>query len=380
MLIETIRKECTGCTACSAVCPKQCIKIEFDQEGFYYPCIDHLKCIKCKKCEQVCHCLNTQEITVDKTSFYGFHKDENIREKSTSGGAFYALAEKILADKGNVYGAAFNYTSLLLEHKSTDEVGLLPLLKSKYSESYMGDIICKINNDLQNGRRVLFCGTPCQVSGLKKAINDPNGLLVTCDFICHGVPSAQLLKEHIRYLKPKEKITEINFRPKEYGWNQKILVIKTENKPFVIDHSYDSFYRGFIINNVFLRQSCYNCKFRETHYSDITIADFWGCKDYDSTINDNKGLSLIVTNNKRGYDLVDSIENFEIHNIDNKFSDYVYKKKDFSQALPLREQFYLYREKYGFEKAAGKTYMKGYKFKYLIHCLKKKLKKLFGGK
>ena len=41
---------CTDCTACKSVCPRQCIEMKPDTEGFAYPEIkDVLACINCKK-------------------------------------------------------------------------------------------------------------------------------------------------------------------------------------------------------------------------------------------------------------------------------------------------------------------------------------------
>ena len=52
------REECTGCSACYAVCPGKCIRMEKDKEGFLYPEVDEKKCISCGKCEKVCPAIN----------------------------------------------------------------------------------------------------------------------------------------------------------------------------------------------------------------------------------------------------------------------------------------------------------------------------------
>lgn len=48
------KEDCCGCSACEAVCPMQCITMISDDQGFFYPCADDLKCIGCFKCIEVC--------------------------------------------------------------------------------------------------------------------------------------------------------------------------------------------------------------------------------------------------------------------------------------------------------------------------------------
>ena len=173
-------------------------------------------------------------------------------------------------------------------------------MKSKYIESDMNNSIEKVQKQVNDGKKVLFCGTPCQVKGLKEAIKDSNGNLLTCDFICHGVPSSLVFKDYLESFYGKDEVTEIDFRPKSIGWSKKNIIIKTKkkviNKPYYLDY----YYRGFMKENIFLRRACYRCKFRKKHYSDITIADFWGYKDLDIKLNNEKGLSLIITNTEIG--------------------------------------------------------------------------------
>ena len=52
--LYTRKEDCCGCTACYAVCPKEAITMEPDQEGFDYPVIDESKCVRCYRCIEVC--------------------------------------------------------------------------------------------------------------------------------------------------------------------------------------------------------------------------------------------------------------------------------------------------------------------------------------
>lgn len=372
MKIEKINETCTACGACASVCPKDCISFEFDEEGFYYPIIDKDKCIKCGLCEKNCHVLDLNVPEVEKTTYYGYTKDEKLRYQSSSGGAFSAIADIILKNNGNVYGAVFDCNECILKHASSDDVGIETLRKSKYIESYMGKTIKSIQKDIDNGRYVMFCGTPCQAAAVKKAIKDENDLLLVVDFICHGVPSAMLFKEHCKKIHKHEKLLSVDFRPKDKGWSSKNIRLRTRTRTRTRSYNCDTFYYGFIKKNAFLRKSCYDCNYREVHCSDITIADFWGYRKVQEDINDEKGLSLIVTNNNKGKVIVENLENFSIVSIDNKFSEYAYLPKSWSDEKKLRKRFYEEYRKYGFEKAAKKTYMQDYNLrniKYAVKCL-----------
>ena len=46
--------DCCGCTACYAICPKNAISMQPDEEGFDYPVVDAEKCIECFACSKVC--------------------------------------------------------------------------------------------------------------------------------------------------------------------------------------------------------------------------------------------------------------------------------------------------------------------------------------
>ena len=374
MKIEHLKDSCTACGACVSLCPEKCINFIVDDEGFYFPQIDKDKCIKCGKCEKVCHCLNMKPFDIRKKSYCGYSCDENVRKESTSGGAFTAIAEACLANGGKVYGAAFDFNNLSLRHTSTDSADLKELKKSKYIESYMGDTISEIQHDIDSGRWVLFCGTPCQAAGVKNAVRDNNNLLTVVDFICHGVPSAMLFKEHLNNILKNKQLLFLDFRPKNMGWSSKNLKLTTKTKTKIIPYHLDTFYKGFITENAFLRRSCYSCAYREKHCADITIADFWGYRDFDPTINDGKGLSLIVANNAHGAEYVNRIENFKLYEMDNKYSDYAYKPKDYSDNLKTRKRFYDEYRLNGFEKAAKKTFMPD----YLKQKLKYQIKKILG--
>lgn len=363
MFVENVKERCVGCSACKAVCPKSCIDMKMDSEGFYYPTIRRDLCISCGSCERACPQLLSKAPATPFKAYYGRSRLPDVLKKSTSGGAFYHLAQNVLASDGAVYGAAFDYDARLLKHTSSDCVSLEALQKSKYLESDMGDVFADVQRQLKSGRRVFFCGTPCQVSGLKSVVRASKGLLLTCDFICHGVPSSGLFREHLDYVHGKEKLLELDFRPKDKGWSSKNIRLRTRTRTRTRPYWLDTFYEGFMTRNAFLRKSCYNCEFRKARYADITIADFWGYRAFDPTLNDERGLSLIVANTAAGQKAIEELQDFDLNELDFKYAEYVYSERDYSNAWELRKKFFELYEKYGFEKAAKKLYMSGWGFR-----------------
>ena len=374
--IEEIKDSCTGCGACASFCPKECIVMKYDDEGFYFPFINHDLCISCGMCESKCHILNAgkKQNPSERKSYYGWNLIDSERKISTSGGTFIALAKGIINKGGIVYGAYYDVKSKHLYHTSTENVDLSSLTKSKYLESDMSFIIKDIQKKISNHIPVLFCGTPCEVSGIKSSVKDDENLLLTVDFICHGVPSSKLFKEHLDHLIQGRDLRGIDFRSKDYGWSNKVLSIDTKSKKFAIPYCLDSFYYGFIIANAFLRRSCYECSFRKNHLSDISVADFWMYRNVNINLNDEKGLSVIVGNTPKGLSTIQSLEGFDIHEIDNSFTDYLYSDRNYSKHFGVRSDFYRHYGNCGFEKAAKKTFFKFPFFRKAKYHLKKFIK------
>lgn len=313
--IIDIKDKCTACGACASVCPKDALALKPQGEiGFYFPEIDEGKCVNCHLCEKTCHVLNDSgHVDVERYPYMLKVRDRELLKKSSSGGAFSILAEKIIAEGGVVYGAAYNYEKELLEECSTEDVCLDALRKSKYIESYCGTIFRDVEIKLHEGRKVLFCGTPCQIKGLNqylrtKRCNATKILLV--QFLCHGVPSNQFFTEYKHWLEAKcrGKITDMDFRCKKYGWRTAYYYYygNGHSKTVRGDATY---YMSAFNKNYMLRDSCYGCTIFNQGYADMTIADFWGLFEYDPSNKDNTGLSLVIAHNKKSLDVVKSMNN-----------------------------------------------------------------------
>lgn len=317
-MIEIKEKEdCCGCYACYNICPKECITMESDNEGFWYPNIDKNKCINCNLCEKVCPIINpVKRNDSKKIAYAGMNKDEQIRIKSSSGGIFSILAEYIIKNNGIVYGAGFDEDFNVKHIKITSLQDIELLRGSKYVQSRTNDIFKSIKFDLKNNKMVLFTGTPCQVAGLQSFLQKKYDNLILMDIVCHGVPSPLVWQQYIDELKQnyKQDIKSIYFRDKSTGWKTysvKFLFDKDEYKNFGFK---DIYMKGFL-NDIYLRPSCYNCNFKGIErISDITVADFWGIENILPKIDDDKGTSLIVIHSEKGKQLFDELSETMIFN------------------------------------------------------------------
>ena len=307
--------ECSGCHACYNVCPTDCIIMESDDEGFFYPKVYKDNCIDCGLCEKVCPILNKKEMKDEKgensypKTYACYNLNDQVRENSSSGGIFFLLASQIIQRGGIVYGAAFN-KEMEVCHIGIEKIEELDSLQgAKYVQSRMGDVYVKIKEQLNKGRLVYFSGTPCQVDGLLFYLRKEYDNLFCQDLICHGVPSPKVWK---RYLDYRNKVfgnrpTAIRFRDKKNGWKAYDLCIDYAEGIYRCDHWKDPYMKAFLRNYI-LRPSCYDCRSKSLYRSsDITLADFWGIESMDPSLDDDKGTSLVFINTKKGENLFANI-------------------------------------------------------------------------
>lgn len=315
---------CCGCSACEQACPRRCITMLEDTEGFLYPHTDETACVDCGLCEKACPVLSPYPGRRPQKSFAAINRQEDVRLKSSSGGIFSLLAENIIAGGGMVYGA--RYTSTWdVEHHGTDKASELPQYRgSKYVQSRIGHCFIEIRKLLEEGKPVMFVGTPCQVAALHHFLGKSYSQLLTVDFVCHGVPSPAVWKWYIadfvrrnRFISftctkdPHKAIRNIEFRNKDKGWLEYRMVIQLSGllkRRFSWYHRRNPYMKSFLLN-LNIRRSCSQCSCKGgSSNSDITLADFWNVNKVTEGFDDDKGTSLILLNTEKGMAAFNDIE------------------------------------------------------------------------
>lgn len=327
------KKDCCGCGACAQACPKQCIALFEDRQGFLYPHVNKDLCVDCGLCTKVCPILNVKpyELPKDTTTLAAFNRNDSQRASSSSGGMFQLMAEEVLANQGIVYGAKFNKQWNVV-HGWIDSIdGLEELKRSKYVQSEIGNSYSDTQKFLKEDKTVLFVGTPCQIAGLKHFLHKDYDKLTCVDVVCHGVPSVKIWQKYLNEQKQKIKdqyslqstdnvyITNISFRDKRVeGWNQyhlylSLSFIKNDKKITceISDNIWDNDYMLSFLKDYALRPSCFHCKFRNgKSRSDITLADYWGIKNWCNDIDfiGEKGTSLLYIHNEKASQFIRKID------------------------------------------------------------------------
>lgn len=325
MYLQTGKKEeCTGCGVCVDCCPKGCISMHPDQNGFVLPVVDKNRCINCKLCEKVCPDFKVSEIgNLIRNCQYAINPDRAVTDHSTSGGVFYELAKHVIEDGGVVFGAAWTEKYQLRHICATTLDELKPLMGSKYVQSDCTGAYSAVKNYLTEGKRVLFTGTPCQVAGLKKFIGQDNENLLLVDILCHGVPSQKLFDQWIDEEEARNgKIVSLKFRDKKkYGW-QHCLTYETEKNDRRVRHdvlpAFNPFYHLFLAGYS-LRDSCYQCSYAcQERVGDITLGDYWGAAA-DKRISYKElqnGISLVMCNTEKGMEAVGGLGRVTLQDCD----------------------------------------------------------------
>ncbi len=309
-----INKSCTGCCACVSICPKKCIEMKMDKEGFPYPYIDASECVNCHLCEKVCQKEIDKGELSTQLGYACYHEDKLIQKQSSSGGVFFALAQWVLEKSGVVFGAAFD-DNLILRHVSVVSIDAVKKLQgSKYVQSLIGNTYVEAEKFLEMGRWVLFSGTSCQITGLKKYLRKTYKRLITIDFLCHGVPSPGLLEEYFSYCEKKagariDTKNLPNFRDKSIDWRNYSIKIFFENGEEYSNVHYEDWYMRLFLENYSLRLSCYQCPFSSGGTcADITLGDFWKIDKIYPSVYDKDGVSCIFINSKLGQNIWEGIK------------------------------------------------------------------------
>lgn len=360
--------DCCGCNACGDVCAHKAITFKTDNEGFWYPEVDKEKCVDCGLCEKVCPIINIDTLKkndfIEPICYAAIHKNYEVRFDSTSGGMFSAFAEKFYRDKGYVGGAIYNDDWSVKQYISADKADLPKLRSSKYQQSSFEGFYRQVRDLVKQGEKVLVCGSPCQMAALRAFLNhkDYENLLIL-DYVCRGINSPLVAQKFNEYLERKHgsKITYKKAKNKEFGWRSlttKVRFANGDNEYMTKENSI--FNRGYLQTNAYCRPSCYDCKFKGfPRMADITLADFWGIENYDKSLDDNIGTSMVLINSEKGRRFFEAIEQ-KIRCVKLYYEDAIKGNVALLNSLPPskvdREKFFEDVNSMNFEDVAEKHY------------------------
>lgn len=300
-------ENCTGCGLCANVCSKNAISMVWSEDGFLVPGVDTDRCINCGLCVKQCIALEDKsEYSDDLESviaYGGWNKNTDIHLKSSSGGIFTALAERIIALGGCVFGVVWKDKLTAVFDRAETVEELSRMRGSKYTPAVPGEVYQEVRRELNTGRQVLFGGTPCQVHALKKYLRKPYKNLLTIDIVCHGAPSHLILEKYIAEDEARtgKTIDHVSFRDKPEGWIRfHVTRHYTDGSKVSEALSTDMYMRMFLCDKA-LNLVCYNCPYAHIpRQGDITLGDYWGVENHHPDWPIDKGISAILANNEKG--------------------------------------------------------------------------------
>lgn len=304
------KRTCCGCEACAAICPKQCIRMAEDDEGFRYPITDPSLCTDCGLCERICPEQHPAAVRTPLECYAARARNAETCAAASSGGIFPLLAAETIRAGGVVLGAAFTPEGEVAHRQAATLEEIQPLAKSKYVQSRLDGCYKEVAALLREGRRVLFTGTPCQIAGLNAYLGTKRSEhLLTAECLCHGAPSPGLWRRYLREISGGRRILRIDFRDKSRGgWRNYNLTIQTEGGTRSLPARKDPYMKGFL-RELTLRPSCYACPFKSGRSgSDLTLCDLWNVAEAAPAFDDNRGVSLVLVNTAAGAELFRALD------------------------------------------------------------------------
>lgn len=342
------REECNGCGSCAAACPGNCIRMIADAEGFLYPQVDESRCVDCKQCERACAVIRRPKCSSSVQVTAAQNRDETVRQQSSSGGVFTALAEQVLRQGGAVCAAVYN-EAFEVEHRiAFTPRQLAPMRGAKYAQSPAGQLFRQLKELLDQGKTVMFVGTPCQCAGLKAYLGREREGLILVDMICHGVPAPVVWKNYVNRRRRLDarggRISSIDLRNKSTGWSNYTYSVEFRyegGETYSTHQWFDPYMRGFV-SNLFLRPSCSGCTFKGVNRcSDLTLGDCWGIWNTHPQFDDNRGTSLLLIQSPKGQQLWEQVrDGFRTVDLTAEALNCNGSALTASEAHPMRQEFF----------------------------------------
>lgn len=351
--INSRKSECCGCSACYSVCPKSCITMQRDEEGFLYPFADESLCTDCGLCQKSCQVIHQFDARGIRSCIAVRNNNEEVRLNSSSGGLFTLIAEYVINSGGVVFGAAFD-NNWLVSLDECDKINDLNRFRgSKYLQADVGETFCLVREKLKRGVSVLFTGTPCQISGLRHFLRREYSNLYLVDTICHGVPSPMVWQDFLKeycsekgFPLSKFTIKDIQFRDKTNGWTNYQLSItlrdnKTDAENKIVERFTDTPYAKGFLQDLILRPSCYQCPVKGgKSCSDLTLGDFWGIDQICHGLNDDKGTGIVLTHTDKGEKLLNQLNFWRKETSSNEVLKFNPSYVKSAQQHPRRDNFF----------------------------------------
>lgn len=305
---------CTGCGLCAVVCPKAAVTMQPDHEGFLQPVICTDQCVDCGLCLKGCPAH--EEIPVLEESSYVccIAADTQLLLKSSSGGVFGILANRFLEEGGYICGCVYDENMKPVHLLSDRAEDVRRMYGSKYVQSEVYGCLPMVKQALDEGRKVLFTGTACQIAALRSYLKKEYANLYTAEILCHGVPSPGLLQKYVAHLEKKlgGKVLDVQFRNKErdgWGSEHRTCVVYRDKKGSVRKYRplLPAYFSAFFYG-ANLRRSCYQCQFaKPERIADLTLGDYWGSwRKYGKRF--HEGISVVGINSSKGRNLIKAVQ------------------------------------------------------------------------
>ncbi len=362
MITITDKKDCCGCGGCSSVCPKQCIELKRDNEGFLYPEVDAEKCVECGLCEKVCpvKLYTPSEPLKEPEAVILQHKDSIICSQSTAGGAFTGIAEYVLDKGGVVFGVEMNEKHYVHHIAVESREDLEKFRNSKYVQSDTENTYAEAKEYLDSGRLVCYSGTPCQIEGLLRYLRRDYQNLILVDVVCRAVPSPGIWEKYMEMTEGSEgNIESVRFRDKTLGYQYSTMEMKSASGKVMRGGIESQPWLRMFFSGMIIRPSCTDCKFRSMHRrSDFTIWDCFNIHSIDKSFDENAGTTRVLIHSRKGRELFNEIKD-----------SYIYKEIPLADAVngvaemvkspeahQRREEFFADAEKLGMNELLNKYF------------------------
>lgn len=313
---KNIDFSCCGCSSCASSCPQNSISMYRDAEGFLYPRLsDSKNCINCGLCDKVCPVTNHRHENKPLKMYAYKNPCDEVRMSSSSGGFFSLAASYVIKTGGVVFGVRYDKDWMPEYAYIERDEDIVQLQGSKYAQASPLGMYPMVRKFLEDGKMVLFTGTPCQISGLKYFLRKDYPLLLTVDVVCHAVPSPVVWREYLNSVSKGKEISYVNMRDKSTGWSNfsyscsigfsdgTLVRTKQNENPYM---------KGFT-SDLYNRPSCTVCNSKNgCSGSDITIGDFWRIWNVYPEYDDNKGVNLLLVRSSKGLEFVKKQNVFEV--------------------------------------------------------------------